>query len=184
MIRAAFWSLSLGMLAVVACNRTSVEIDRPAPETPIELLVPSGATEVKRDGKDSGPRVVRYTVHVTYPAESLISSIVGSVSRDRWRPLERDWLNPENPAGYGRGWESFTDATKNPHTMVHVRNMEWHDDSGNVISYGLKYDSALPAVGVAVSVPDNQNLDVHAAFFPAAYVVAMRKQLGITGAVR
>lgn len=139
-----------------------------------------GATEVERIGKEDGRYELNYNLQEKYPAESVIALIRAAVSPDRWQPLERDWLNPENPSGPTRGWQEVIDGRKSPNKIVHVWNAHWRDDTGNVVHYSLSYESAVPTAENPDRTPDNRLLMVRGAFFPASVVEAMRKQLGIT----
>jgi hypothetical protein len=148
-------------------------------KTPSELLAIQGASGVRSVAGKDGRYELSYRLQVEYPAESVIASIRAAVAPDRWQPLERDWLNPEQ-ARRPSDWRDSTDGTKNPNTMVHVWTAQWRDLPGSVLVYSLSYESAVQVPQSRTSVPDNNTLRVRGLFFPAPVVEEMRKQLGIT----
>lgn len=175
-------SLWFGCFALLA-SCSDARVDRSSTQ-PVELVVIEGATDVHRVGRDSRAYELTYRLNSEYPAESVVAQIRAALSPDRWRPLAQDWLNPGNPSGFTRGWSDFVDKTKTPNTIVHVWSAEWRDDDGNLVTYGLRYDSSVPPGATTRATPDNRKLRVSAAFLPTAVVSATRKQLGIAEALQ
>ena len=80
-----------------------------------------------------------YTVEAQYPAEKIIEWIKNELKSKGWKPLEESFLNPGLPNSIIKGWESFIDGTTNPNQKVHQWLSDWSNDSGDILTYGLRY---------------------------------------------
>jgi hypothetical protein len=154
---------------------------RGGPDAPVtlppELIVVDGAKDVRpRQRPDAGIEVL-YRVDQPFPATELLERVRAALPSQRWHPLMEDWLNPGRATSHQRGWGSFTNGLKQPNTLVHAWSAEWKDDAGNLVLYGLvyesKYNPSLPSF--AWPPPDNSMLEVTALWLPASTVNAMQQ---------
>jgi hypothetical protein len=153
-----------------SCHR----VPSPQVTLPSELIVPEGATEVRPQRRPDGGVEVLYRIGQPYPAEGLLAQVHTALPRERWEPLTEDWLNPGMPTSHKMGWQSNINGMRSPNTLIHSWSAQWKDAQGNIVLYGLvydsKYNSALPLFR---QLPDNSRLEVAAAWIPASIAKAM-----------
>ena len=170
------WILVVGVVVLMCCRRTGPALEK----LPSEFIVVAGATNVRTSDEGDGRYGLFYQVEAAFPPKSVTDQIRAAFAPNRWQPLSENWLNPGMAGGYVRGWTSFSDATKSPQEFVHVWNAEWRDESGNVMSYSIHYQSVLSAQSHLIDSPANSTLHVMAGYTPASVVTTMRSAFGIT----
>lgn len=65
---------------------------------------------------------------------------------------------------------------KNPNTVIHSWSAQWQDQNGNVVDYGLVYESPQKSADT-LARPDNSELQVTALWFPRETVEAMKRAI-------
>jgi hypothetical protein len=146
-------------------------VHRSEPDIPAQVVIVSGATEVRPEKKADGTAGVSYRVHEVFPADALLARIHAAVAAPEWQPMPMDWMNPDLPSSHQRGWTSFADGTKKPPVRVHQWMAQWRGKSGDVVFYSLKYESPLledKGSGEVPARPDNDLLHVTAIRVPKA----------------
>jgi hypothetical protein len=156
--------LGVVVALLAACSRQAATQQL---HVPPQIVVPADAYDVRSETKTDGRVEVTYRVHEPFPADGLLARIRGALPAPAWQPLEHDWLNPDNPSSLQTGWSDFLDGTKSPTKRVHAWTAQWRDAQGNVVFYGLSYDSAVTGSDDP-SPPDNDKLRVAAAWYPKA----------------
>lgn len=128
------------LLCVVICaglynGRQQVE----AAERPAALILYPGATDIRFDERGSTGRL-SYRVSSKFPATPVIELISHKLQKAGWEPMKYDFLNPSLPSSHMTGWTYFLDGTKDPTQCVHQWLGDWKDPSGNIVTYGFRYE--------------------------------------------
>ena len=132
------------------------------------LYVPSGAENI-RLGKFKGHDEVFYDLREDYPANRYIEDINKFLENQGFEVEKHDFMNPEIPTSYYRGWSDFEDHTQSPPLMVNQWMTDWKNDRGEYIRTRLRYTSPL-------GNPKNLNkLAVVVIFMPAEKAKALRE---------
>jgi hypothetical protein len=153
--------------ALIASGCRPQALDPTRAQLPSQLFVPPWARDVRPEIKPDGEKGVMYTVEQEFPADTLLAQIRAALPSPEWRPLAKDWLNPDSPSSHERGWRGFGDATRKPATWVHQWVAQWQDSQGDVVWYALRYDSKARQGQVDLARPDNPSLSVTALWVPA-----------------
>ena len=148
---------------------------------PAVLVVAAGASDVHPETKPDGEIGVTYSIDEKFRPDALLERIRAAVPSPEWQPLPNDWLNPGLASSHERGWTEFRDATVTPPTEVHQWLAQWQDSHGNVVWYGLRYDSKAKDGAVDLSRPDNAHLNVTAVWVPAPVAKQMMLNAGSRG---
>jgi hypothetical protein len=148
-----------------ACGGRKQEVQVPLPA---QLVVLSGARNMHSGTKPDGSIEVSYHIAARFPAGPALEQIRAALPRSDWEPLANDWLNPDIPSSHQRGWTDFTDGTKTPNTAVHLWLAQWRNRNGDIVLYGLRYDSRDQMKVSVLHHPDNDDLHVVASWIPAA----------------
>jgi len=90
--------------------------------------------------KLSGTDQLSYHISAQYPAHEVIINIKAKLSDLGWIPLKDSFLNPGIPTSHVRGWTNFEDATGERLKVVHSWWGDWTNESGEIVSYILRYD--------------------------------------------
>lgn len=159
--------------AIVVALAVSTACKPHSASLPIELVIPSGATDVTSRAED-GAAGVEFTMHQPFPAERFLSEARSILGSRGWKPLETDWLNPSVASSHVRGWASFKDRRERPVT-IHQWIAEWQNSAGDVVTYSLEYRSASELDPEAR--PTTDLVKVSEAFVPQAMAQAMRGQV-------
>jgi hypothetical protein len=138
---------------------------------PPQLVVVEGAKDVRSRQRPDGGVELQYQVDYPFPAAELIERFRTALPIEDWQPLMEDWLDSGTPTSHQRGWGSHINGIKKPNTLVHVWSAPWKDRNGNLVFYGLQYESKYD--GSFLEQPDNSHLEVIAVWFPAAAVEAI-----------
>jgi hypothetical protein len=160
--------LSFVCAVLLAACRGAAQTDL---NLPAQVVVVSGAIDVRPEKKADGTSGVSYQVHESFPADALLAHVRAALPAPEWEPMPMDWMNPDLPSSHQRGWTSFADGTKKPPARVHQWIAQWRGKSGDVVFYSLKYDSPLlegKSVGEVPDRPDNDLLHVTAMRLPKA----------------
>jgi hypothetical protein len=90
--------------------------------------------------KLEGTYQVIYKANICWPAEEFINSTVEHMSRQGWRRLEEDYLNPGLKLPWTREkfrqWSFFIDQKG---MDVHQWMDDWEDKDNNIVRYGFRY---------------------------------------------
>jgi hypothetical protein len=129
------------------------------------LVVVPNATEIRRTSEYDG--TVHYAVDDPYPGEVTIDYIESSMRKAGWRPSESSLLRLDRTDG-GRTWWTYG---KDPRTDVHQWDGGWSNDSGDLVTYLLRYEMS-PRNTVA------RRMLVSAVYAKAATVKKLREELG------
>jgi len=103
------------------------------------LIVPEGAEQIhyyKMKGTDQ----VIFQLNERFPANSIIQHIDMKLKDMGWSRLEYDFMNPDIPSSFIRGWTSFIDGTKKPERDVWAWSSNWENKNGDIVGYSLRYD--------------------------------------------
>jgi hypothetical protein len=168
----AFLVVCATCVACVSDTHTAVNVSMPP-----ELMVPQGATDVKAQPRGDGGVELHYRLEQSFPAESLLTNIHSALPLDRWRPLTKEWLNPNADTSNATGWTNAAITVKNTEKIVHSWNGEWLDSNDNLVMYFLRYESRYVLSEAALQRPDNFDLSVTALWIPTSAARAMRQNL-------
>jgi hypothetical protein len=109
-----------------------------------ELLVLKGAHDMQVHQQSDGSTWVSYSLEAKYPATNILV-LIDQHLRDRgFEPLRNDWLNPEIPSSYTRGWSNYEDGTSDPPQNVHQWLTHWKNELNAVVLVDLRYRSPVP----------------------------------------
>ncbi len=128
--RFSWLTLSIAVLLFAGCGRN-------APRNPALIILP-GARDIIR-GHVFGTDQLSYRLNEAYPADSALRNIKDQLTRQGWKPLKEDYLNPGLPSSHTRGWTEFIDATRKPEQMVKQWLADWTNDKGDIVTYALRY---------------------------------------------
>lgn len=95
-----------------------------------------------------GTQQVVYSVIEQYPALNVISQIDDKLQSMGWRPLEKDWLNPQVPTSHVRGWTDYIDETKNNNKEVHSWYSNWINPQEDMLIYSLEYSRPVKSESI------------------------------------
>jgi hypothetical protein len=174
--------LVLLFFGVVSAGCVSKTHGDPKASLPPELVVPQGATNVvKVQPRPDGGAELHYRLERAFPADDVLTEIRSAFPVDRWRPLTKQWLNPDTDTSHVTGWYSTVIQTNNAETVVHNWNGEWLDRDGNLVMYSLHYESpfVLSEAVATLKHPDNSALSATALWIPARVAKAMRGAVGV-----
>ena len=133
------------------------------------LVVAPFAKSPKYLKYQDGTQQVIYSTESEYPAQDVLSFISAELKKRGWKPLLKDFLNPDMPSSHQRGWGFFEDHIQKPWTGVYAWNADWENGSHDIVAYALRYEA-----------PDNstrnlKDLQVIALFIPADIAAKMRR---------
>ena len=120
-------------LLIVCCSVVCLAGDRPS----FFVVVPQ-ATDIKQS-KFQGHDQLLYEVEAEYPASEVLRIINTHLKAGGWKPLKKDWLNPDIPSSHVRGWTFFEDRSTHPETSVSAWQADWTNDAGDILIYILEY---------------------------------------------
>lgn len=123
------WTVLIMMCCAVEC----LAGDRPS----FFVVVPQ-ATDI-RQSKFQGHDQLIYEVEAEYPASDVLRIINTRLKVGGWKPLKKDWLNPDIPSSQERGWSFFEDHSTHPETSVSAWQADWTNDKGDMLIYILEY---------------------------------------------
>ena len=131
--------LGLALAIVLAGGAASCQARQlPTTANPALIVLP-GAQDVRTADIYDGQ--VTYKLHVPYPGEDSINEIRRRLTAMKWRPRDRDLLNP-----------SLSYATTARWRRVEVEKGDlvgwsenWENAAGDVVSYGFSYVAASGA---------------------------------------
>lgn len=134
---------------------------------PSYFVVPAEAraVAVKRDDGGIG---ASYSLVDHFPASGAIARVNERLSGLRWKPLEKDWLNPTIPSSHSRGWQAFLDRTGSPALAVHQWTAQWENSAGDLVAYSFRFAEPVEGSEVRPPTPAGANLSVSIIFVPAA----------------
>lgn len=126
-----WWFFLFCSLPVVLCGcsrRLASEVPNGA------LVVVPRATEIRRTAEYDG--AIHYVVDDPYPGEVTVAYIDSAMGRARWRASGTSLLSFDGPEG-GRTWWTYSKGTD---TDVHQWDGSWSNDSGDLVTYVLRYE--------------------------------------------
>ena len=130
---------------------------------PAWFVLAPGARHVRYtvfQGKDQ----LTYSVDAPYPARSVLALISKQLSKQGWKGLKEDWLNPGLPTSLVRGWTYFSDDAGASKTSVRAWQADWENSQHEILTYILQYRCP----GDSCSSTDNlRELRVIAVHIPA-----------------
>lgn len=133
-------------LPVVACRRgeDGLEPGRQA-KLPQELVVPSGATDIRSKESPDFQRLT-YFLSVVFPARAVIQNISKELSSHGYCPLKNNYFNQDDTASFERGWiksimvKSNEAADAKGH-FISSWWAQWVNNNGDVMDVALSYYS-------------------------------------------
>ena len=162
------WPLTIvvlaGALSVAACQRRAT----PQTEAPSTFFIAAEAKNVQRRER-GGIQEVTYEIDAPYPASSFLCELTQDLDQRQWRGLRMDALNPGTESSLVRGWGDHGNASRTPQTHVHGWMGQWRNQTGDLVTYGLRYEY------LASAKPELTKLQVFGLIWPANLV---RAQLG------
>lgn len=103
------------------------------------LFVPDGASGV-RYYRLYGSYQVEYRVNECHPCRQFIEAMVRWMTKNEWRRLEYNYLNPRIKSNHAKApggiWDHFIDEHGK---SVYQWLEDWEDAKGDVVTYGLRY---------------------------------------------
>ncbi len=156
----------LALLAVVGGCATSVD----PPGVPKSVFVPAGARDLRVSGEPPGKIDVTYVVQDKYPASQTREQLAQALRDSGYHLLDHGFLEPNVKVETPRVWASYVDGRTSHETCVRELVENWQNANGDVVLYGLRYDSTCDPGAVRRSEPTTDTLKVVAAVIPAAFV--------------
>jgi len=166
----------LALLAVVGGCATSVD---PA-EVPKSVFVPGGARDLRVSGEPPGKIDVTYVVQEKYPTSQTREHLAQALRDSGYHLLDHGFLEPNVKMETPRVWASYVDDRTPHETCVRELVENWQNANGDVVLYGLRYDSTCDPAAVRRSEPTTDTLKVVAAVIPAGLVREGRETLRTT----
>jgi len=157
-VRTFFFFLCILFISFTAINCTEKN-NQPAIDYSNSLIILKNASNVKYT-KLNGTDQVSYKIITPYPATDTITELNNKLMIKGWKPLEKDWLNPEIPTSHVRGWTNHIDATKNPNLEVHSWMSDWANNKEDILVFSLSYRYPVK------TVPNMLELNVTAIYVP------------------
>ena len=133
------------------------------------LVVAPLARALKYLTYPDGRQQVIYTTESEYPAKDVLSFIMAELKKQGWKPLPQDFLNPDIPSSYDRGWDFFEDGGQKPSIGVYAWNADWENGHQDITRYVLRYSSPKN------STRDLKNLQVIALYIPSEIAAKMKQ---------
>ncbi len=155
------------LIALVSCSEKSSQLSSDYSHSLINLKNASNVQYKKLDGIDQ----VTYKIIKKYPATETINELNKRLKDRGWKPLERDWLNPEIPTSHVRGWTNYVDGTENPNLEVHSWSSDWINDQEDILIFNLKYRYPVKTVSNML------DLNVNAIYVPEKLAKATKSQI-------
>jgi hypothetical protein len=126
------------------------------------FFVAANAREVRRVPEYDG--AIHYIVDDPYPGEVTVANIESAMRKGGWRASETSMLE----LGRGDGGRTWWTYHRQPNTKVYQWDAGWSNDSGDLVTYLLRYEVSPPN---AVA----RNLLVSAIYTKAATVKKLRE---------
>lgn len=101
------------------------------------LYLAPGATRVLYTTRH-GEQQVTYSLSEEYPAKTLVKQIGAHLSKQGWKPLKMNFLNPGIPNSFSKGWTDYFDGQTKPELHVWQWWGDW-ERGGNILTYSLEY---------------------------------------------
>lgn len=158
-------ALLLIMIIVASCQSKPSQNPKDYSDS---LLVLNNATNIFY-AKVNQTDQVSYNLKADYPATEVINTILKNAEGKGWIPLKEDFLNPELPTSFVRGWSDYEDVSRKPNTKVHSWQTDWQNKNNDVLIIGLKYCYPLN------SQPDMSSMTVNVIYIPAKLADTMKK---------
>jgi hypothetical protein len=130
------------------------------------MMVLEGAEDVQAYQQADNSTSVSYFVVATYPAAEVLMIIDQHLRALGFEPMRNDWLNPEIPSSYTRGWTDFEDASSDPPVLIHQWMTHWRNEEGSVVLVDLRYSSPVPIEQNALSTPASDTVRITVALLP------------------
>jgi hypothetical protein len=108
------------------------------------LIVLPNAYKISYVLQKGGAIQLSYLLNENYPAESAIQNISEQLEQNKWKPLDKDYMNPGLKSHNMRKWSQFEDYSRSPARIVHQWGSDWKDDKGNIIRYAFRYTLMFP----------------------------------------
>jgi hypothetical protein len=167
-INATILLLSFSFLAASRSQQGAGDEEKYSPS----LVVVPSAQSPKYLRYPDGRQQLAYVSQAEYPAEEVLSFIRAELNKRGWKPLSRDFLNPDIPSSHERGWTFFEDQKQKPATAVWQWGADWENAHHDVTRYFLTYESPTS------STRNLRNLHVVALYIPAEIAAKMKAGFG------
>lgn len=121
------------------------------------IVIPHEAREIEY-WKSELSESARYAVETPFPAEALVTEIVGTAVDQGWRPVG---VGSGNGGSGTLGWGSYVDKTVEPPVTVRTWAQNWERGDGCVLRYALMYrgkESRSLRVTVHLETPEEIEL--------------------------
>lgn len=127
-------------VVLACCTRTRVRLNVP------EFIILTGAMNMRHDGI-AGTKQVKYEIWEPYPACTALKEISAQLTKQDYKPLKKNYLNPGQPSSHVTGWVHFVDRTSKPAEHVDQWLAQWQNAKGHIVQYTFQYrwQSSSPA---------------------------------------
>jgi hypothetical protein len=159
--------------ATAACRSASSPADIPK----AVFLSPSARELRVTNGAAPGQVDVAYVAEEKYPAPEIREGLTRTLRDGGYQPLDHDFLDPSLRLEVPRDWGSYLDSSTRSETCVRELVEDWQNSQGDIVRYGLRYDSPCEAGPVRRDEPTTVILKVTVAMIPAAAAHAAREAL-------